>query len=233
MSGLYLPGEVVPQRVPAWLRTAPAWLYSWVRTDHPGYRRITVAGVPYTVASGTYRWDDYIAALQTAVGAACDVTLDSSGYIGLDPVGVAAFPDRLGWLIGYGSATSSTGTSASTYVPPGGLPLLGATWDDVKVERERELVLDRSRRQSGYVFGGSRVWRWRLTMTRYSFEALCAGWCLRSKVSLVGSTSSAMSSSTPAGVLSGYVLGLDGAPVWDGPTQEICRATLLVAGVTT
>lgn len=237
MSGLYLPGAVVPQRVTTWA-AASAWLYSWVRTDHPGYRTVKIDGVPFTLPSSTYRWDDYIAAVDTLTAAYQGYSIESGGRIAVSDVGSYSRVtyDRMGWLMGLGVEAGATITSAayaSAYVPPGGIPLLGATWDEVSLERERELVTDRSRRQSGYVFGGARVWRFRLTMTRFAYEALAQGWCLRGKVSLVGSTSSAMSASTPAGVLSGYVLGLDGAPVWDGPTQEICRATLLVAGTTT
>lgn len=234
---LYLPGEMVQTAPRSW-PTASAWLYGYVRTDHPGYRSVSWAGVTQTIASGTYRWDDYLTAAATAFGAFVDIASDTSGRVGLvsQTTNVpTVWLDRFGWLCGLGFDAGETSTIAdyqSPFVPPAGIPLLGLVWSQVSVERERELSLDRSRRSSGYVFGGARIWRCTLTMTRWSYEALCTGWCLRGKVSLVGSTSSAMSSSVPAGVLTGQVLGLEGAPVWDGPTQEICRVTMLVAGST-
>lgn len=237
MSGLYLPGEVVPVKVPAasWT-TAQGWLYSWVRTDHPGYRLLSSDGRLLTVASGTYRWDDFIVAINTAA-TAVGGTFDKhrTGYITFGCGTTIVWPDRLGWLLGLGveAGGSTSGSAQSPYVPPGGIPLLGATWDRVRVEREREIITDRSRRFGGYVFGAARLWSCRLSMTRYGYDALRTGWCLRGKVTIAGSSTTAMAAAVPGGALTGYVLGLEGAPAWSGPTQDTCTVTMLVAAVTT
>lgn len=239
MSGLYLPGETAPAAPASWPK-ANAWLYSWPRSDHPGYRVVRVGGTWCQVASTTgQRWDTYVAALSTALSAAgWSAAIGTDGRVTLSgSSAVLSYPDRLGWLLGMGTEGGLTEGAAVTsrvsrYVPPGGIPLLGATWEEVSVERERELVMDRQRRQSGYVFGGARVWRWRLSLTRWGLEALRSRWCLRGKVTLAGSSITAIDSATPGGALTGYALSLEGAPTWDGPTQTTCQVTLLVAGST-
>lgn len=239
MSGLYLPGETAPAAPASWPK-ANAWIYSWPRSDHPGYRTIRVGGTWCQVASTTgTRWDQYVAALSTALGAAgWTATLGTDGRVTLaGSSAVLSYPDRLGWLLGMGTEAGYTEGAAvasrvSRFVPPGGIPLLGATWDQVDVERERELVTDRQQRQSGYVFGGARVWRWRLTLTRWALDALLSRWCLRGKVTLYATSASAIASGTPDGYLTGYVMGLDGPPAQTGPTADYYRVTLLVAGST-
>lgn len=235
----YTPGEVVPSLVPATLPKAHGWLYSWPRSDHPGYRQLLVSGALAQVASTTgKRWDLYVADLSTALTTAAGWTA-SIGTTGLVTVagssGTVGYPDRLGWLLGLAREANTVESAAATsklsrFIPPGGIPLLGLTWESVEYEREREMIMDRSRRQSGYVWGGARVWRWRLHMTKWAYEALITGWCLRGKVTLVGSNTTAISDSVPTGALTGHVLGLEGAPAWDGPTQLTARVTLLVAG---
>ena len=151
-------------------------------------------------------------------------------------IGSTTIFDRSGWLTGLGTEAGQAypaGDFQSAFVPPGGIPLLGATWDRVRVEREKEILSDRSRRFGGYVFGGARIWAWRLTMTRFAYDALCTGWCLRGKVTLAGSSTTAMAAAVPGGALTGYVLGLEGAPSWVGPSQQDIAVTLLVAATTT
>lgn len=235
-------GEVIPS-IPSTLPVARAWLYGYVRSDHPGYRTVRVAGNPATVASTTgKRWDLYVADLSTAMTAAASwtATLGTTGAVTLaGSSSILSYPDRLGWLLGMGldggtTEAVATTSRASRYIPPAGIPLFGAQWDRVSVEREREIAKDRSRRQAGYVFGGSRVWRWTLTMHRWALDALMTGWCTRGQVSILGAgVSAAMGSSEPGGVLTGHALGLDGGPVWGGPSMDFATVQLLVAGVST
>jgi len=242
MTAITPRGEVTPA-IPDTLPTARAWLYGYVRSDHPGYRSLRVAGLPVTVASTTgKRWDSYVADLSTALTstASWTATLGGDGRVTLaGSSSIISYPDRLGWLLGMGldagtSESTATTSRASRFVPPAGIPLYGAQWDSVSVEREREIVMDRSRRQGGYVWGGARVWRWTLTLHRWSLDALLTGWCLRGQVAIVGAgVSSPMSSSEPGGSLTGHALGLDGAPVWGGPTQQFATVRLLVAGSST
>jgi hypothetical protein len=193
------------------------------------------------VPDGHLRWDDCIDALNDELFAApdnWDATIDSAGRISLGgSSSIVTWDDRIGWLLGFGREAGDAETAAtslvSRFVPPGGIPCLGVTWDEVDVQRDREAVLDRSRRQQGYAFGGSRVWRVRATMTRWSLDALMTGWCLRGKISAVGADAAAISPSDPGGVLTGYVLGLeDVAWVDTDALQTTARVTLLVATTT-
>lgn len=234
MTALYIPGAVVPQVPNRWPK-ANAWLYGYVKTDHPGYRQVTVGGVLQQVEDGYHRWDEYIDALDTALGSAgWAAVIGPEGKVSLtggdEPL---VWPDRMGWLLGMvqeaGDASVAGLETESRWVPPGGIPLLGATWERMRHERETEIIADRSRRFGGYVWGGARLWSWRLVMTRYAYDALCAGWCLRGKVTIAGSSLTAMGSAVPGGALTGYVLGLEGAPSWVGPTQQDAEVTLIVA----
>lgn len=130
--------------------------------------------------------------------------------------------------------TSQTSVT-SLYAPPGCVPCLGIVWDEVDMQREREVVYDRSRRQQGYVFGDTRVWRVRATMTRYALEALLSGWCLRGKVTMYDPVNpSAMSASEPGGSLTGYVLGLQDVAWLDADSiQGLASVTMLVSTTTT
>jgi hypothetical protein len=238
---LILPDRVVPSVPQSWPR-AVGWLYSWVRSDHLGYRTISLDGSDATVASTTgKRWDLYVADLSTALTTAGSWTaaIGTDGRVTLAGASrTIGYPDRLGWLLGMGTEAgtkeaATTTSRVSRFVPPGGIPLMGITWESVDLERESELVTDRSMRQGGYIFGGARVWRWRLKMSRWAYEALCSGWCMRSKITLAGSSTTAISSSVPGGALTGHALGLAGAPTWTGPQQDIAEVTLVVAGAAT
>jgi hypothetical protein len=233
MSAVTPLGEVVRTPLPASFyvaaKPARAWLYGYVRTDHPGYRRITIGGTPFVVTSGTYRFDALVAQIQTDVGGAATITHESPGYV--QTSGVVTFPDRLGWVCGFGDAAYDD--HPAPFIPPAGIPLYGAQWDAVDVEREREIIQDRSRRQGGYVFGAARVWRWTLTMHRYALEALLTGWCLRGQITIIGAgVGVTMGATEPGGAFTGHALGLDGGPAWGGPTMDIATVRLLVAGTT-
>ena len=119
MSGLYLPSDVVPQPCTRW-PTANAWLYSWVRTDHPGYRSASFAGVRLTAASGTYRWDDYIATLNTAFGSEMAVTVNAAGT----PL------NYLGHLVP--RAVEATANSVARVATGGKYGTTGAQWGEVR-----------------------------------------------------------------------------------------------------
>jgi hypothetical protein len=226
---LFLPGAVVQQPARWSSRPATGFIYSWVRTDHPGYRRLSVGGVPFILPSGTYRFDELITAIDAAMPGTC--TMASNGRVSFATAGLG-FPDRLGWLLGFGREGGTSEVTAlhdAPFVAPGCIPLQSITWERVTVEREREIVTDRSRRQGGYVFGAARLWIWTVGMTRHAFDALSTGWCLRSKVTVAGASLTAISSAVPGGALTGHVLGLDGSPTWDGPTNDTCRARIVIA----
>ncbi len=220
--------------------TPSAYLWAWPSSDLGGTRTVRVGATTVTVASGYQAWPDFIDALDTALGAVSwAATHDSLGRVVLSgPSSALTWVDRLGWLIGMdrepatgeGAATSMT----SRVPPPGALPLLGATWDEVDVQRERRLELDRYQRGHGYVWGGARVWRWRLVMHHTAVAQLQTGWCVRGKVTLspVDAASygaaTAWSGADPDGYLEGHVIGLEGID-WQGPTRELATVRLLVA----
>lgn len=232
MSGLFLPGELVPQAVPS-LAAAKGWIYGYVRTDHPGYRSLTVAGVPYRVTSDTYRFDALITQIATDV-AALSIAIDPSGPVFGSLTGTLAFPDRLGWLLGLGADGDAINTGwSSPFLSPAAIPLMGISWSEVRIEREKEAIVDAARRQGGYVFGGARLWTCNAEMHRWAYEALAQRWCLRGQVTLLAASSTPMSASVSDGALTGYSLGLAGPPEWDNAQRLSCKATLLVAGTTT
>lgn len=242
MTATQATNQVIQTPVPigGW-RPAHGFLWSWVDTALPGYRDITIGGTPATIAAGYKRFDEYVSDLDAVLPASW--TAEFSTYAGqvtlTGPASTVSFTDRMGWLLGICGEPTTTFSSVtyctSAFVPPGGIPLLGVTWDEVDIQRDREVLYDRSRRQQGYVFGGSRVWRIRATVTRYALEALLTGWCLRGKVTIqsAGNTGT-MSGSEPGGELTGHVLGLTDVSWIDAESlQGLASVSMLVTTTTT
>lgn len=212
-------GEVVQTPAP-WssLPVAAAWLLGYVRTDAPGYREVVDAGNLVVVPSGEYRFDAYVT---TGVNTALVVTDDWAWGLGTTTAekgavigagNVVRASDRLAWLCGFAAAPGEDfDDSAPVYVPPAGIPLMGATWTRVESEADRRVIFDRHRRNQGYMWGAALVWRCRLTMHRWALEALQTGWCLRGKVTLgcADMLDTPVSVSEPTGAITGYALGLD------------------------
>jgi hypothetical protein len=200
---------------------ARAWLLGHVRTDAPGYREVTEAGVLRRAASGEHRFDAYV----TAIGA----TWQTYGAVSF--AGVPTFTDRAGWLLGFGEAgvAPNANQSSSFFVPPAGIPLVGATWEQVVDDADRRQVIDRHRRNQGYVWGDASLFRCKLVMHRYALEALQTGWCLRGKVTLgtASMLSTPISSIEPRGAITGYALGLDNVS-WLDSIQGLARVELSI-----
>jgi len=230
-----------------------SFLWGWVSTQHPGYRALvhdrTSGGgtTSFTVASGYYRWPDYIAAVNTAVASKGTCVLDSrNGKVqlsfGANTDNFYTWTDRIGWLLGFGAGAGDTsqegGTGSagiySSFIPPAGIPLYGATWTEIDMVKERSLVLDRVNRAHGYAFGHSRMWRWEMMMSKHSAFALKQGWCLHGKVTISGHIASAYaaagawSKTNPDGYLDAYVVGLESLEFIDR-ANETAKATLIVA----
>lgn len=245
---LWLPGAVPPTAPLTW-PAADGWIWSWVRTDHPGYRRLGLRSSALTrlqLTSGTYRWDELVAELQARLetigwGAYLENTGAIVLYADTGEDSVLEYPDRLGWLLGLGreAGTAELGGVASgwrsRFVPPGGIPCVALDWTEVEVSHESELALDRSRRQGGYIWGAARIWRAPVVLTRWAYEALATRWCLRGQVTLWSprGSSAAMSGANPGGTLTGTILGFEGPPTWKDDPQTMCSATLVIAGTTT
>lgn len=227
-----------PEAIGSW-PTPAGYLYGYVDTSVTGYQkaRDDTGAVTVTVASGYYRADALITALDTALSAQSFGASHTNGQVIVTTNGgdVLVWPDRLGWALGYGTEPGDEGTflqngedAAAPYVAPIMIPYLGADWSEVDTSREITLEVDRTRRGLPGVWGAARIWRWSLTLDEYAFEALQQGWCLRGKVAIEGSESSALGGSQADGALTGYALGLSGVE-WLGPTRSHCRATLIVA----
>ena len=222
-------------------QTATAFLYGYVDTDFSGYRTMTLAGHTRTVAAGYYRCDAYITAINGAIAAdGWAVVSTATGQTTLTKSsGTAAvgWTDRMGWLLGYDTEPETLegtiGSIASRAVSPGAIPLLGATWEQVEVLKERQFVVDRSQRGHGYVFGTSRVWRWRLVMSSHALEALRTGWCLSGKVVISAKdptalgTDSAWSASNTGGYLEGVPIGVEGVQ-WIDSLQRTAQVSMLI-----
>jgi len=222
--------------------TPGSWLYSWVDTDVAGYRKVDIGGAVATVAVGYYRWPDYITALDTALGSAASwaATTDAFGRVVLSGAsGVVTWTDRAGWLCGFAAEPAQASPAAVTsitslHAPPGGLPLISAQWDEVSVEAQRELSIDRNARGWGYAFGSARVWRWTLQMHHTALESLRAGWMRSGQVTLASyspstfGSSSAWSTSQLDGHLDAYVVGMESAKPLAGPLRDFWEVALIV-----
>lgn len=216
--------------------TPSAFLDGYVDTSIPGYRSLSIGGTVYTVASGFYLWSDWISALNTAIApASWSASVSAEGRVTLAGSSAAlVFPDRAGFLLGFGvEPTHDSGTVSSaigTLVAPAHIPLLGATWESVDMKRERVLEIDRAARGHGYVWGGARVWRWTLTVTRSDLAAINSGWVASGRVRInpVGA-SSAISAAEPGGYLDGWVMGIESID-WADSVQSIATVRILVAG---
>lgn len=226
------PLEVLHEPCP-WdsMGTARALLLGYVRTDVPGYRE-AIAGTDLgVIAAGDYRFDLLLA--QAVVNLPnCDWHLGSIGDV-RGSGSALSFPDRLGWLVGYGvEAGNSIGDdSRAPFVSPAGIPLMGFTWTEIRIEVERQRIIDQHRRNQGYAFGSALIAQCKLTMHRWSLGALLTGWCLRGKVTVGGVDAigvSSLNGGEADGALTGYVLGIDSAK-WLGPTEEVAEVLLSIA----
>ena len=232
--------------VSAFTLTPHAYLYAYVSTSALGHRQVSIAGTTYTVAdSGDagQAWPDFITALDTAIDpSGWSAVSTGTGAVRLTGSSATiAWPDRLGELLGMGTQPGDTMpgvTSAeSVTVPLGAIPLYGASWSEVEVDRSVEYEVDRLARTHGYVYGGTRVWRWRLTTDAAGLAAMRVGWVLRSRVRVAGkgvggtgTSTDAIASGNPIGYLDGWPLGMADVR-WLDDVRSVAQVDLLVSGV--
>jgi len=216
--------------------TPSVFLDGYIDTSVPGYREISIGGTTYTVASGFYLWEDWVTAINTAINpASWALVVASSGQARLAGSSAAViFPDRLAALLGFGTEPGHDSGTVSVLsagvVSPAHIPLLGATWESVDMKRERVLEIDRAARGHGYSWGGARIWRWTLTMTRSDLIGLEFGWGItgRIRINPVGS-SAAIGPSDSDGYMDGWSMGIESVE-WADSVQSIARVRVLVAG---
>ena len=218
-----------------------AYLYGYADTGFPGYRKVQLGATTYTVAEGRYRWDAYITAINSAIsGAGWSLTSTATGQSVLAKAagsGVVTWPDRMGWLLGFATEPGVVEASATSVysrdVAPGAIPLAGATWENVTAVKERQLIVDRSQRGHGYVYGSALVWRWKLVMTAASLKAMNSGWCLAGTVVVSAKdpttlgTDAVWSTSNTGGYVEGQPIGVESVK-WIDTLQQYAEVSLLM-----
>lgn len=223
------------------LPSPQAWIYSWVDTGSPGYRKVNVAGSAVTVSDGYRRWPDYIAQIHgtlAAVNPTWYCAANDTGGVRLSGSATIAWTDRLGWLLGMGAEPGADAGAAtfadSVEVAPGAVPLLAASWEAIDRQAEEKLLVDRHLRGHGYVYGGADLWRWRVLVHVSALSSFKAGFCLAGKVTISSyppssfGSDSAWSKSNPDGYVDGYVVGVSGGQ-WLDDTRTVWAAEVVMA----
>lgn len=239
-------------------------LMAWIDTDIPGYREFDcLDSVPTTttvtaVAGYWHFWDYIFSSISPSMPAGWAIDFDP----GLAQVAIAGpgtatevrWSDRSGFLLGYDKepypsepAEVPVGSRFfSRAVPPGAIPLLGATHEEVDLRRERVLHTSRFRRGYGYIFGGARIWRWKLTVSGAGVvnpdiasmsRALNAGFVGSGKVSIVmkgaatwaGAIATPFSSAALGGMLTGYVIAIENIDRVQDALLDTFEVSLLMA----
>jgi hypothetical protein len=116
-------------------------------------------------------------------------------------------------------------------------------WDSIDIKRERVLETTRIGRGYGYVWGGAKVWRWRLSINPNSvlssadkssttFSAskpILHDFVSKGKVQLWMGDNDAIASDQVGGKLDAWVIGFDGITSSSAFGHVAYEATLLVA----
>lgn len=223
----------------AFSHTPEAWLYAYIQTSAPGYRKVSIGGTTYTIAntgdSGVL-WPDFIDSLDTAINASgWSAEILASGAVRLSgPSAAVTWIDRLGALLGMAAdpqtALGTITSATSSVVPYGGIPLYGATWKTVDISRSVEYEVSRVARTHGYVYGGARLWIWSLTMDRHALDAVRRGFVMRRRIRITGAGVSAdIDNNNPDGGLTAWPLGIKSVR-WLDDVQSVAEVEILVSG---
>mgnify|MGYP003627393279 FL=1 len=229
--------------------TPNGFLFCHVDTNVPGFRSLSAGATDSTVAAGYYDFESYITALNAALyslGWTCSFST-STGLVTYTAGGGASnllFNDRTGHITGMQSKGGDAlyaayGPYVSSVPPPGTLWLQGATWESVNIERERVLETTRHGRGFGYIWGGAKIWRWKLQIHPKSIipsdsgnftteQPLLSSFIAKGKVKLWMGNSNAISETHPGGYLTGHVIGLDSIKRVSAAGYEMYEASLLV-----
>ena len=229
------------------------FLFSYVDTNVPGFRYLKFGSTYKTVPAGYYDFRSYITALNTQLSA---VSLGASfstttGLVTLVSGGGSedlTFQDRTGMYLGFEAPATvvlpGDGAShTSRIAPPGCLHLIGAIWESIDVERERYLETTRLGRGYGWVWGGAKLWRWRLQISPSSIQSsagdtatiystskpILSNFVSKGKVQIWMGEDGAITHNEMAGSLDAWVMGMDGIRSSSSFGYTSYEATLVVA----
>ena len=213
------------------------WLYGFIDTTVPGYRKLNNNGTDLTVASGYHSFPAYVTQVNALSGVAASV--DSIGRVTITGAAPITWTDRLGWMLGFdvkpGDNAGSNTSRTSDRPPPAGIPLMSVSWSRIDRAVESTITVDRKQRGHGYLFGDNDLFRFKVLLHVQSLRSFREGCCLSGKV--VISTQSptnfasdtAWSTSNTDGYIEGYVIGVERGR-WVDSTQTLWQAELIVSG---
>lgn len=229
--------------------TPSAWLYGFIDTSVPGYRKMDVSIYAFTLADGYYSFPAYIDQLNTRLstdfgsGGIATATTDALGRVIITTShGDIEWTDRLGWMLGFDvTAGSDTGvalgpalTLTSDRPPAAAIPLMSVSWARIDRAIETTVAVDRRQRGHGYVFGDNELMRFKLLLHVQALRSLREGWCLSGQVIVSTkspsefSTDSAWSTSNTDGYIQGYVVGMERGR-WVDDTRTLWQTDLIIS----
>lgn len=224
------------------------FLYCFVDAGVPACHKYAFNTAPEVVAdvstvSGSYQlFTDWIANFSTAsvaAGGGAWSWSESTGRVTIanHTGGTLQYrwPSMAGILAGFGrrpmSSSSSTNDASliSSHVPAGAIHVLGAEITETRIQRETKHQPARLMRTFGFNWGGSRVYRWTLTIPKESLEAFRFGFCSSGKVRLSMKNAAAITTDQPFGYSDGWVVGVDRVQFTSSRTPDLATVSLLVA----
>tara|TARA_R110000824_G_scaffold11125_2_gene48377 strand:+ start:7103 stop:7783 length:681 start_codon:yes stop_codon:yes gene_type:complete len=213
------------------------WLYGFIDTTAPGYRKLNTGGADLTVAAGYHSFPAYVAQVNALSGVAASV--DDIGRVTITGAAPMTWTDRLGWMLGLdvkpGDNSGSSASRISDRPPPAGIPLISVSWSRIDRAVESTVTVDRKQRGHGYLFGDNDLFRFRLLLHVQSLRSFREGCCLSGKVIISTqsptnfASDTAWSTSNTDGYIEGYVIGVERGR-WVDSTQTLWQAELIVSG---
>ena len=204
------------------------FLYGWVDTSVPGYRRWSEDSTAYQLPDAYQPFWDLVTAIDNTSAAIADLYGRVTVQCGPK---IVTWTDTLGWLLGMdvepGQVEAQSGDRQSRVPCPGAIPCADLGVESVDRDREQQLVMSRWGRPYGWVWGaGAEIWRCRVKLHRLAVPQL--RFLRRGKITISPWNIVAhqdgddvpYSPAQPFGTITGHVLGWDeggwvrGQPDW-------------------
>lgn len=216
-----------------------AWLYGFIDTSVPGYRKINNDGSDVQLSDGYYSFPAYIDELNTQMGTVSgSATTDSIGRVTINGAAPMTWTDRLGWMLGLdvdaGDDSGANSSRTSDRPPPAAIPLISVNWERIDRATESAVQVDRQQRGLGYLFGDSELMRLTLLMHAQGLRSFKDGWTMSGQVIISTKSPAGFSADAPwstsntDGYLQGYVVGVSGGR-WIDSTRTIWQANLILS----